>query len=141
MEEKKDKDKVILIKPYEISTIRMSMTTESSFIHNEIKNLEQHMKFIHSPSQTRLFKPFPHYQLLQSKGEQDSEFWKELTVAFINQKCNTETSQNGYPISMYQGGPPHESYFIAIDNRGQAIISPTKKIVATYVVRELEVLI
>jgi len=42
---------------------------------------------------------------------------------------------------MYQGGPPHESYFIAIDNRDQVIIGPSKKIVATHVVGELEVLV
>jgi len=42
---------------------------------------------------------------------------------------------------MYQGGPLHKPYFIAINNRGQAIIGPTKKIVATHVVGELEILI
>ena len=42
---------------------------------------------------------------------------------------------------MYQGGSLHEPYFTAIDNQGQAIIGPTKKIVATHVVRELKVLI
>ena len=38
---------------------------------------------------------------------------------------------------MFQGGPPHEPYFIAINNRKQIIIGPSKKIVATYVVGEL----
>ena len=42
---------------------------------------------------------------------------------------------------MYQGGPPHELYFIAINNREQVIISPNKKTVATYMVGELKVLI
>jgi len=42
---------------------------------------------------------------------------------------------------MYQGEPPHKPYFIAIDNREQAIISPNKKIVTTYIVEELEVLV
>ena len=59
----------------------------------------------------------------------------------MDQKHNTETARNGYPIIMFQGGPPHEPYFIAIDNRGQVIIGPNKKTVATYVVEELEVLI
>jgi len=63
-----EEEEVILIKPYEV------LTTESSFIHDEIKNLEQHMKFIHAPIQTRLFKPPPHYQLLHSRGKQDSKF-------------------------------------------------------------------
>ena len=42
---------------------------------------------------------------------------------------------------MFQGGPSHKPYFIAIDNREQVIISPSKKTVATYIVGELEVLI
>ena len=42
---------------------------------------------------------------------------------------------------MFQEGPPYEPYFIAIDNREQVIIRPSKKMVATYVVGELEVLI
>jgi len=42
---------------------------------------------------------------------------------------------------MYQGGPPHKPYFIAIDNRGQAIIGLNKKTVMMYVVGELKVLI
>jgi len=58
-------EEVILIKPYKVSVTTsrttLSKTTESSFIHDEIKNLEQHMKFIHSLIQTRLFKLFPYY--------------------------------------------------------------------------------
>ena len=42
---------------------------------------------------------------------------------------------------MFQEDPPHEPYFIAINNREQIIIGPSKKIVAIYVVGELEVLI
>ena len=42
---------------------------------------------------------------------------------------------------MYQGGLLHKPYFIAIDNRDQVIIGPSKKIVAMYVVGELEVLV
>ena len=42
---------------------------------------------------------------------------------------------------MFQRGSPHEPYFIAIDNRGQVIIGPNKKIVVTFVVGELEILI
>jgi len=62
-------------------------------------------------------------------------------MAFIDQKHNTEMLRNSYPIVMFQEDPPHEPYSIAIDNRGQVIISPNKKTVATYVVGELEVLI
>jgi len=56
----------------------------------------------------------------------------------MKEKHNTETSRNGYPITMYQGEPLHKPYFIAIDNWGQVIISPNKKIVVTYIVGELE---
>ena len=59
----------------------------------------------------------------------------------MDQKYNTETARNGYKIIMFQGDPPHESYFIAIDNKEQVIIGPNKKMVAMYVVGELEILI
>jgi len=62
-------------------------------------------------------------------------------MAFVETKYNTDISRNGYHIKMFQGGPPHEPYFIAINNRDQVIIGPSKKIVATHVVRELEVLV
>jgi len=68
-------------------------------------------------------------------------FWKEVATVFMEQKHNTETAKNGCQIPMFHRGPPHEPYFIAINNREQVIISPSKKIVATHVVRELEVLI
>ena len=99
------------------------------------------MKFVQAPTQTRMFWPLPHYQSLKSRGEQDPEFWKEVTMAFIDQKHNTKMSRNGYPIIMFQGGPPYEPYFISIDNQEQVIISLNKKTVAIYVVGELEVLI
>ena len=50
-------------------------------------------------------------------------------------------TRNSYSIILYQGGPPHELYFVAIDNHGRAIIRPNKKSVAMYVVGELEVLV
>ena len=91
--------------------------------------------------QTRPFKLLPHYQSLQSRGEQDLEFWKEVATALVDDKHNTETSRNSYPITMFQEGPLHEPYFIAINNWGQVIIGPNKKTVATYVVGEFKVLI
>jgi len=132
-------EEVILIKPYEVSmTTSLSLT---SFITDEVKNLLKYMKFVQSPTQTRLFKPPPYYQSLKSRGEQDPMFWKEVVTVFMDQKHNMETTRNGYQIPMFQGGPPHEPYFIAIDNREQIIIGSSKKIVATYVVEELEILI
>ena len=55
----------------------------------------------------------------------------------MEDKYNMETLQNKYPISMYQEGPPHEPYFIVINNQEQPIIGPNKKIVATHIVGEL----
>ena len=59
----------------------------------------------------------------------------------MNKKHNTKMTRNSYPIVMFQGGLSHKPYFIVIDNRGQVIISPNKKIVVTFVIGELEVLI
>jgi len=61
-------------------------------------------------------------------------------MALVDQKHNTETARNEYQIPIFQGGLLHELYFIAINNREQVIIRPSKKIVAKHVVEELEVL-
>jgi len=74
------------------------------------------MKFVQSPTQIRLFKPLPHYQALQFRGEQDPDFWKEVATVLVEEKHNTETSRNGYPITIFQRGLPHELFFIAINN-------------------------
>ena len=76
-------DEVILIKLYEVSTMTFSFS-QTSFITNEVKNLFKYMKFVQSPTQTRLFKLPPHYQSLKSRGEQDPLFWKEVATAFVN---------------------------------------------------------
>jgi len=133
-------EEVILIQPYQVASTTTSSSL-SSFISNEIDNLEKYMKFVKTPSQTRIFRPLPYYQSLKSRGEQDPTFWKEVVTAFLDKKKNTDTSRNGCQIPMYQGGPPHEPYFIAIDNRDQIIIGPSKKIVATHMIGELKVLI
>ena len=134
-------EEVILIKPYEVSSSTSISTHSTSFIEEEIKNLIKYMKFVKTPTQTRLFRPPAHYQSLKSRGEQDPEFWKEIAMVLVDNRHNTETSRNGFLIKMYQGGTPHEPFFIAIDCRGQVIIGPNKKIVATHVSGELEVLV
>jgi len=145
-EEKKEEkgvvesEEVILVRPYKVSSTTSSLSG-ISFIMDEVENLLKYMKFVKTPSQTRIFRPPPYYQSLKSRGEQDPIFWKEVAMVFLDQKHNMETSRNGYQISMFQGGPPHKPYFIAIDNKEQIIISPSKKIVATYVVGELEILV
>ena len=60
MEQKKElsegrvEDKeVILIKPYEVFS--SLSTTKLSFIDNEVDNLIKYIKFIWSPTQTRIF--------------------------------------------------------------------------------------
>jgi len=147
MEEERKEDKgtieneeVILVQPYEVSSTTTS-SSKTSFITDEVENLAKYMKFVRMPSQTRLFKLPPHYQSLRSRGENDPIFWKEVATAFLEKKHNTDTARNGYQIHMFQGGPPHEPYFIAMDNKDQIIIGPSKKIVATHVVGELEVLV
>ena len=132
-------EEVILIKPYKID--ELTSMTKSSFIDDKVENLIKYMKFIWSPTQTRIFWPPPHYQSLKSRGEQNPEFWREVVTVLVKEKHNIEISWNGYPIAMYQGGPPHKPYFIAISNREQAIIGPNKKTVVMYMVEELKVLI
>ena len=57
-------NKVILIKPYEVDSSTSLSTKSSSFIHKEINNLLKYMKFVKFPTQTRIFRPLPYYQLL-----------------------------------------------------------------------------
>jgi len=85
---------VILIRPYEVSTTTSS-SLKTNFIMDEVENLIKYIKFMWSPTQTRLFKLPPHYQSLKSRGEQDSVFWKEVAMVFVKQKHNTETARNG----------------------------------------------
>jgi len=55
-------EEVILIKPYEV--LESTSTKSSSFIDEEVNNLLKYMKFIKSPTQTRIFQSPPHYQAL-----------------------------------------------------------------------------
>ena len=133
-------EEIILIKLYEVSSSTSISIHSTSFIDKEIENLIKYMKFVKVPTQTRLFRPPTHYQSLKSRGEQNPKFWKEVTMALVDNRYNTEMTRNGYLIKMYQGGPPHEPFFIAIDCWGQVIIGPNKKIVAMHMSGELEVL-
>jgi len=78
-------DEVILIKPYEISMTTFSFS-QTSFITNEVENLFKYMKFIKTPSQTRIFRPPLYYQSLKSRGKQEPIFWKEVAIAFLDKK-------------------------------------------------------
>ena len=133
-------EEVILVQPYEFSS-KITSSSTTSFITDEVENLAKYMKFMKTPAQTRIFRPPPYYQSLKSREEQDPEFWKKVATVFVDRKRNTDTSRNGCQIPMYQGGPPHEPYFIAIDNKDQVIIGSSKKIVTMHVVGELEILV
>jgi len=52
-------EQVTLIKLYKVS--ESTTLSESSFINDEVENLMKYMKFIQSPTQTRIFRPPPHY--------------------------------------------------------------------------------
>ncbi len=65
-------EEVILIKLYKV--LESTSLSKSSFIDDEVDNLIKYIKFICSPTQTRLFQPLPHYQSLKSRGEKDPEF-------------------------------------------------------------------
>jgi len=74
MEEEKKEDKgtignkeVILVCPYEVSSTTSSSKT--SFITDKVKNLTKYMKFVKTPSQTRIFRPPPYYQSLNKRGQ------------------------------------------------------------------------
>ena len=72
-EGKVEDEEVILVKLYKVSTVTSS-SSKTSFIMNEVENLIKYMKFVQSPTQTRLFKPPPHCQSLKSRGEHDPAF-------------------------------------------------------------------
>jgi len=101
--EKVEDNEVILIKPYEVSTMTSS-SSQTSFITDEVENLLKYMKFIKTPPQTRIFRLPPYYQSLKSRGKQDPIFWKEVATAFLDKKHNMETSRNRYqilPLAIY----------------------------------------
>ena len=49
-----ENEEVILVRPYEVSSKTTSSST-TSFITDEVKNLAKYMKFMKTPSQTRIF--------------------------------------------------------------------------------------
>jgi len=62
MDKEKEKGKgkvedkeIILIKLYKVSTATTSLTSQTSFITEEVENLSKYMKFVQIPTQTRIF--------------------------------------------------------------------------------------
>jgi len=78
-----ENEEVILVRPYEVSSTTSS-SSGTSFIMDEVENLLKYMKFVETPSQTRIFRPPPYYQSLKFRGEQDPIFWKEVAMAFLD---------------------------------------------------------
>ena len=98
------------------------------------------MKFIQASIQTTLFYLPPHYKSLWLQGEQDKQYWKEITITFLEKKYNIDTTRKGFPIKIYMGELSHELYFIALTLQRQIIIRSMKKLVTTYVVGDLALL-
>jgi len=65
-------EEVILVKPYKVFSTTSSSRTSS--ITDKVENLLKYMKFVKTPSQTRIFRLPLHYQALKSRGEQDPAF-------------------------------------------------------------------
>ena len=49
-----ENEEVILVRPYEVSSTTTSSST-TSFITDKVENLAKYMKFMKTPSQTRIF--------------------------------------------------------------------------------------
>ncbi len=65
---------------------------------------------------------------------------RKKSLLYSLKKHNTDITRKGFPIKMYMGGLPHESYFIVLTLQGQIIIGPTKKLITTYVIGDLALL-
>ena len=98
------------------------------------------MKFLQSPVKTVLFYPLPYYKSLWLKGKQDEQYWNKITVEFLKQKHNVNTTKWGFSIKIYIGGPLYKSYFIELILQGKIIIRPTKKMITSYMVGDLALL-
>ena len=98
------------------------------------------MKYMQAPVTTTLFYPLLHYKALQPQGECDKQYWKEISITFLEKKHNTNIIRKYFPIEMYMGEPPYESYFIALILKEKLVIRPTKKLVVSYVVEDLVLL-
>jgi len=55
-----------------------------------------------------------HYKSIWPQGEQDEQYWNEITIVFLENKHNADTTRKGFPIEIYTGGPPYEPYFITL---------------------------
>ena len=63
-----------------------------------------------------------------------------MAVEFLKHKDNVGTTRKGLPIEIYTEGSPHKLYFIALILQERIISGPTKKLVTSYMVRDLALL-
>ena len=120
-----------------ISEHGWSKTSEPIFIQEEVDNLKKALKTLQVPVKTIPFYPLSQYKTLQKHGEQDKQYWKEITIEFIKQKHNANISRQGFLIEMFIEGLSHELFFIILTLWGAIIIGPTKKLDTLYVVEDL----
>ena len=86
---------------------------------------------------TTLFYSPLYYKIIWWNGKMNKKYWKEIATNFIKQKYNSDTSWQGFPIEMYLDGLPHKLFFIALTLQKGIVIGPMKKLVASYIIRDL----
>ena len=86
------------------------------------------------------FYSLPYYKFLQLQEEQNKQYWNKIAIEFLKYKYNANTTRKGLSIKMYIRGLPHEPYLIVLILQEKIIIGLTKKLVVSYVVRDLVLL-
>jgi len=66
--------------------------SEPTFVQDKVNNLEKYMKFLQALVKTILFYQLPYYKFLQLNEEKDEQYWKEVTIKFLKQKHNADTT-------------------------------------------------
>ena len=131
-----------MYKPYNVlSKLSKLKIPELIFVQDEVNNLDKYMKLVQSPVKiTSFYLPF-YYKSLQPNRKQDMQYWNEITIKFLKQKHNADTTRCGFPIEMYIGEPPsYKLYFITLTLQDKIIIGPINKMVTLYVIKDLVLL-
>ena len=111
---------------------------EPILLQEEINNLEKALKILQSPSKTSPFLLLAYYKTIRQDREKNMQYWKEIIAKFIKQKHNLDISYQEFPTKIYTEGLPHKPFFIVLTLWETMVIRPTKKLVASYMVRDLE---
>ena len=96
------------------------------------------MKILQSPTKTSPFLLPAYYKTIRQDREKNMQYWKEIIAKFIKQKHNLDISYQEFPIKIYTEGLPHKPFFIVLTLWETMVIRPTKNLVASYMVRDLE---